>query len=170
MNTLFLPLFIYDFNWSLFNQWVRVEVFTKISILGILSSLSTNINNWAVQWRYQEVKNRLFQTYNYVYYTVPNWGMFECDFAHRRSVAVLCRQYKIRCNPMHPLNDALLGPYVPVRVTRGALVAHRNTYEPPRCRTSQYRRSIVFPLSVPLERSCWPRIRWWGTGGFQEQG
>ena len=34
-------------------------------------------------------------------------GVFECDIAHRRSVAVLCMQYKIRCNPMHPLNDAL---------------------------------------------------------------
>ena len=26
------------------------------------------------------------------------------------------------------------------------------------------------PLSVPLERSCLPRIRWCATGGFQEQG
>ena len=26
------------------------------------------------------------------------------------------------------------------------------------------------PLGVPLERSCWPRIRWCGTCGFQEQG
>ena len=43
--------------------------------------------------------------------------------------------YKIRCNPVHPLNVALPGPYVPVRVTCGALVAHRYTYAPPRCRT-----------------------------------
>ena len=63
-------------------------------------------------------------------------GVFECDIAHRRSVAVLCMLYKIRCNPVHPLNGALPGPYVPVRVTRGALVAHRYTYAPPRCRTS----------------------------------
>ena len=76
-------------------------------------------------------------------------GMFECDIAHRRSVAVLCMLYKIRCNPMHPLNDAVPGPYVPVRVTRGALVAHRYTYAPPRCRTSQYRRTFV-SLSVSL--------------------
>ena len=41
-------------------------------------------------------------------------GVFECDIAHRRSVAVLCMLYKIRCNPMHPLNSALPGPYVPV--------------------------------------------------------
>ena len=27
--------------------------------------------------------------------------MFECDIAHRRSVAVLCMLYKIRCNPIH---------------------------------------------------------------------
>ena len=40
--------------------------------------------------------------------------------------------YKIRYNPVHPLNGALPGPYVPVRVTRGALVAHRYTYAPPR--------------------------------------
>ena len=76
-------------------------------------------------------------------------GVFECGIAHRRSVAVLCMLYKIRCNPMHPLNDALPGPYVPVRVTRGALVAHRYTYAPPRCRISQYRRTFV-PLSVSL--------------------
>ena len=49
-------------------------------------------------------------------------GVFECDVAHRRSVAVLYMLYKIRCNPMHPLNGALPGPYVLVRVTCGALV------------------------------------------------
>ena len=76
-------------------------------------------------------------------------GVIECDIAHRRSVAVLCMLYNIRCNPMHPLNDALPGPYQPVRVTPGALVAHRDTYVPPRCRTSQYRRTFV-PLSVSL--------------------
>ena len=77
-------------------------------------------------------------------------GVLECDIAHRRSVAVLCMLYKIRCNPMHPLNDALPGQYVPVRVTRGALVAHVGyTYAAPRCRTSQYRRTFV-PLSVSL--------------------
>ena len=63
------------------------------------------------------------------------WGVFECDIAHRRSVALLWMPYKIRCNPMHPLNDALPGTYVPVRVTRGALVAHQCSYAPPRCRT-----------------------------------
>ena len=46
--------------------------------------------------------------------------VFECDIVHRRCL----------------LNHALNGPYVPVRVTRGALVAHRYTYAPP-CRTSQ---------------------------------
>ena len=60
-------------------------------------------------------------------------GVFDCDIAHRRSVAVMSMQYKIGCNPVHPLNGALPGPHVPVRVTRGALVAHRYTYVPPRC-------------------------------------
>ena len=59
--------------------------------------------------------------------------VFECDISHHRSVAVLCILYKIRSNPMHPLNDALPGPHVAVRVTRDALIAHRFTYAPPRC-------------------------------------
>ena len=68
-------------------------------------------------------------------------GVFKCDIAHRRSVAILCMLHKIRCNPVHPLNGALPGPYVPVRVTRGALVAHRYTYAPPRCRCREPPRS-----------------------------
>ena len=43
-------------------------------------------------------------------------GVFECDFAHRRCVAVLCILYKIRCNQTHPLYGALPVPYVPVRL------------------------------------------------------
>ena len=76
-------------------------------------------------------------------------GVFNCDLSHRRSVAVLCMLYKIRCNPMHPLCGALPVPYVPVRVTRVL-------WSPPRCRTSQYRRTFI-----PLSRAgpmpfCWP--------------
>ena len=70
-------------------------------------------------------------------------GVFESDIAHRRSAAVLCMLYKIMCNPMHPLNDVLPGPYMPVRVKRGALVAYRYTYAPPRCRILQYRRTLI---------------------------
>ena len=60
-------------------------------------------------------------------------GVFECDISHRRSVAVLCMLYKIRCNPVHPLNGVLPVPYVRARVTRFALVAHRYTCGQPRC-------------------------------------
>ena len=52
-------------------------------------------------------------------------------------------------NPMHPLYDAPPVPYVSVRVTRGAVIAPQYTYAPPRCRTSQYRRTFI-PLSVYL--------------------
>ena len=76
-------------------------------------------------------------------------GVFECDLVHRLSVAVLCILYKIRCNPMHPLYGALPVPYAPVRVTRGAMIAYRYTYAPPRCSTSQYRRNFI-PVSVSL--------------------
>ena len=75
-------------------------------------------------------------------------GVFECDISHRRSVAVLCMLYKIRCNLVHPLIGALPGPYVPARVTRGALVAHRYTYAPPRCRTLR-RAGLLFPSRCP---------------------
>ena len=82
-------------------------------------------------------------------------GVFECDISYRRSVAVLCVLDKIRCNPVHPLNGALPGPYVPLRITRGALVAHRYPYAPPRCRTLQYVQQDFYSLlGVPLERSC----------------
>ena len=50
---------------------------------------------------------------------------------------------------MHPLSGAMPLQYVPERVTRGALVAHRHSFAPPRCRTSQYRRSFV-PPSVSI--------------------
>ena len=80
-------------------------------------------------------------------------GVLESSLAHRRSVAELCKLFKIKSNPLYPLSDALLLPYVPARVTSGALTAHRHSFAPPRCRTSQYRRSFVAPLGVSLERS-----------------
>ena len=76
-------------------------------------------------------------------------GILECNLAHRRSVAELCMLFKIKSNPLHPLSGAVPLPYVPAHVTRGALVAHRHSFAPPPCRTSQYHRTIV-PLSVSL--------------------
>ena len=95
-------------------------------------------------------------------------GVFECDITLRRYVSVRRLLYKIRCNPLHPFNDALPGPYVPVRVTFGA---GTSVYL---CSTSLQNLAVphdfCYPLSVPLEWSCWPRVWWCGTGGFQEQG
>ena len=61
---------------------------------------------------------------------------------------------------MHPLDGAAPVPYVPVRVTRGALVVHlydqvpvpdedQSAYAPPRCRTLLYRRTFI-PFSMTL--------------------
>ena len=50
---------------------------------------------------------------------------------------------------MHAWSGALPLTYVPARVTLGALVAHVHSVAPPRCRTSQYRRTFV-PLTVSL--------------------
>ena len=82
----------------------------------------------------------------------PAGGVLDCNLAHRRSVAELCMLFKIKSNTMHHLSGALPLPYVPARVTRGALVTHRHSFMPPRCRTSQYRRTIV-PLSVSLSNN-----------------
>ena len=76
-------------------------------------------------------------------------GVLECNLAHRRSVAELCMLFNIKSNQMYPLSGALPLRYVPACVTRGALVAHRHSFSPPRCKTSQYCRSFV-PLSVSL--------------------
>ena len=75
-------------------------------------------------------------------------GVLNCDLSHRGFVAVLCVLYKIRRNPKHPLCGVLPVPYVPVRVTRGALIAHRYTFAPPCCRTSQYRRTFEARLNT----------------------
>ena len=75
--------------------------------------------------------------------------VFDCNLDHRRSGAELCMLFEIKSNPMHPLNGALPLPYVLARVTRGALFVHRHSFAPPRCRTSQYRRTFV-PFSVSL--------------------
>ena len=48
-------------------------------------------------------------------------GVFECDLAHRRSVTL----------HIVPLYGALPEPYLPVRVTRGAVISHRYTYASP---------------------------------------
>ena len=76
-------------------------------------------------------------------------GVLDCNLAQRRSVAELYMLFKIKSNPMHPLSGALRLLSVPAHVTRGALVAHRHSFAPPLCRTSQYRRTFV-PLSVSL--------------------
>ena len=94
--------------------------------------------------------------------------------------SMLC---KIRCNPMHYLHGALPLPNVPVRVTRGAVIAHQYTYEPPRSRTSQYRRTFIFlslslgTILVPQYSMVWedsragpmPCLVFDGVGGFKSR-
>ena len=80
-------------------------------------------------------------------------GLLNCDLSHLRSVAVFCMLYNIRCNPKHQLCGALPVPYLPVRVTRGVLIAHRYTFAPPRCRTS-HTAGLFFP-SQYLSGTIW---------------
>ena len=96
-------------------------------------------------------------------------GVLNCNLSHCRSVAVLCMLYKIRCNPIHPLCGTLPVPYVPVRVTRDALIAYQYTYAPPRCRTSQYHRTFI-PLSVSLWNDLVdPLFNGVGLAGFKSR-
>ena len=75
-------------------------------------------------------------------------GVIECDIALRRSVAVSCILCKIRCNHLHPLYAALPVPCTALRDFPQDFHSH---------------------VSVTVERSCRPCIRWNGPGGFQEQ-
>ena len=94
-------------------------------------------------------------------------GVFECDLARRRSAAVLCMLYKIRCNPMHPLHGALPVPYVPVLVTLGAVIARsihlcssllQNLAEPP---------DFYSLISISVNDLCDPVLDGVGSGGFK---
>ena len=81
-------------------------------------------------------------------------GVFECNIALRRSVAVLCMLYKIRCNPVHPLNGALPGPYVPMRVTHAVFWSHIGTLMHRLVAEPRSTAGLYSPLVVPLEQSC----------------
>ena len=69
-------------------------------VLPVLEYCSAVWCSATVKLLYREVSGTRFLT----------GGVFECDVAHRRAVAVLCMLYKVRCYQVHPLNGALLGP------------------------------------------------------------
>ena len=80
-------------------------------------------------------------------------GLFECDIPHRRSVYY----------------DAIQLRSSVTRVTRVALVAYRYTYELPRCRTLQSRRTFI-ALSVSLWNDlAEPVFGGMGLSGFKSR-
>ena len=96
--------------------------------------------------------------------------MFECDIAHRRSVAVSCVLYMIKCKQIHPVYGALPVRYVTVRVTHGAFSCtsvHLCVSSLPNLAVMHH---FYSPLCVSVERSCWACIRRCVTGMFQKQG
>ena len=83
-------------------------------------------------------------------------GVSECDIAHRRSVAVLCMLYKIRCNPMHTLNSALCTTWT-VCVSAGSMRCSGRTSVQICAALLQnlaVPQDFFTPLSFSLERSC----------------
>ena len=101
--------------------------------------------------------------------------VFEYDISHRLSVVVLCMLYKIRCNPVHPLNGGAIGPLAhtwtvcaSAGYTRcsGRTSVHLCTALLQDLALQQDHYSL---LGVPLERSCQPRIRWCGLAGLKSR-
>ena len=140
-------------SWRVYHDRFVLPVFEYCSVVWC-SAADTHL-----KLLYRAVSGALFLT----------GGVVECNISHRLSVGVLCMLYKIRCNPVHPLNGALPGPSVTVRVTRGALVAHRYTYAPPRCITLQY--SWTF---IPFSMCLWndlanPAFDGVGLAGFKSR-
>ena len=97
-------------------------------------------------------------------------GVFERDIAHRRSVAVLCMLYKIRCNPMHPL---IMMRYLDLSASAGYTRCPicTSVYL---CGTSLQNlavpRDFCCPLSVPMERSIAdPVFDGVGLAGFKSR-
>ena len=96
-------------------------------------------------------------------------GVFECDIAHRRSVAVLLcciRSGVTRCTLLIVLYldricqcrlHAVLWLHI------GILMMRRLAAEP--CSTA----GLLLPSHIPLERPCCPRIRWYGLAGFKSR-
>ena len=80
-------------------------------------------------------------------------GVFECDTSHRRTVAVLCILYKIRCNPVHPLNGALPGLCASAGYTQcsGRTPVYLCTASMQNLAVQQDFYSLP---GIPLERSC----------------
>ena len=97
-------------------------------------------------------------------------SVFARDIAHRRSVTVLCvcciRSGGTRCTRLMVLylDRMCQGGYTRCS---GCTSVHSCIASLQNLAVSQ---DIYSPISVPLEQSCWPCIRWCGTLGFQEQG
>ena len=68
----------------------------------------------------------------------------------------------------HPFYCALTVPYVPLRATRGALVAHRYIMGSS-LQNLTVPKDSYFPRSISVALSFWPSIRWCGTGGFESR-
>ena len=96
-------------------------------------------------------------------------GVFECDLEHRRSMAVLCILYKIRCDPLHAVYGALPIPHVPVLVTRNA-IAHRYTYAPPIAAEPRSIAGLLFPCQYLCGTILMTPYSMVWDSGFQEHG
>ena len=79
-----------------------------------------------------------------------------------------CASYlRLKVTQTHPLSEALPLSYLPARVTRGALVAHRHSFASPLCRTSQH--NICAPLNVSWNDLGDPIFDGLGLVGFKSR-
>ena len=95
---------------------------------------------------------------------LPDFSLGVCLSVTLHIEDLLCMLYMIRWDLMRPLYGALPVTYVPVRVARAALFAHRYTYAPPRCRISQYTAWLLIPsqfLSGKILLSLYSMVWGW---------
>ena len=95
-------------------------------------------------------------------------GVFKCYIAHCRFVAVLCMLYDIGVTRWtHIMVDYLYRMcQCGLHVVPGRTSVHLCATKLQNLAVSQ---DFYYSFSVPVERSCWARIRWCGNGRFQEQ-
>ena len=87
-------------SWRVFHDWSLLRKFFRNCVLPVLeycSAVWCSATDTHPKLLDRVVSNRRFLT----------GGVFECNIAHRRSVAVLRTWYKIMFNQMHHLYDAL---------------------------------------------------------------
>ena len=125
-------------SWKLFHDWSLLLRSCWCFVLPVLEYCSA-VRNSAVDSHLKQLE-RVVRGASFFAGCV-----LDCNIFHWRSVALLC-MLEIKSNPTYPLIGVHPLAYVPARVTHGALVAHRHSFELPHWELH----STAGPLRPPL--------------------